>query len=285
MELIRLNEDSLFEYEDVIAPDAVDCIGRQFHSGLAVTDGKKDPELLAYMVWEYIRRKDASDNEAVIIKFFSKDEKAGRMLAAAFDEELSKERVKRCTFYFEKEDADAASVLSEAGFVTETREGPTTMVSLSDCASLSVAKSKTPDYVVPIEDLMIRQFRNGIDLCVRNGRRGIFSDLEYLPMSWFDEEISGCVFQDDEVKGFLLVTYTAGGELVPALLFDFETDATKNLLHMIAFTIRAAVKKYPPDTRVLLVNNSEMSEALIKKLFPMAKPYEILFGERVQNEG
>ncbi len=140
-------------------------------------------------------------------------------------------------------------------------------VTLEELSVLSVIKGIVPKYILPVCRLTINLFRRGIAKCVSDNRKGIIEDLEFLPINWYDTDVSCCVYNGGSVNGFLLVNKTATGKIVVDLFFAYEPEAGKNLLYMINFSVRVALKKYPKDTVVKLVIHNEISAALVKKYF------------------
>ena len=77
-----------------------------------------------------------------------------------------------------------------------------------------------------------------------------------------------------------MVHKTESGVLVVELLFAFSIDATKDLVELIKFAVRAAVEKYPPETKVLLRRHNDLVRALVEKLFPGRTGEKAIQGER-----
>ncbi len=153
-------------------------------------------------------------------------------------------------------------------------------MTLEELSVLSVIKGIVPKYILPVCRLTINLFRRGIAKCVSDNRKGILEDLEFLPINWYDTDVSCCVYNGGSVNGFLLVNKTATGKIVVDLFFAYEPEAGKNLLYMINFSVRKALKKYPKDTVVKLVIHNEISAALVKKLFPRKHGKICIMGER-----
>ena len=279
METIRITEDNLDDYEDLIDVDAAENIGREYYRGIAVHKDPYDPPE-GVLVWEYKGLEDEKDTESEITWCHVKDQKSGKELFAAYTEEIREAEATKSFYELAESEDSVKKALSSAGFTAREQESRDIVVTVQELADHSIAKKKIPPYITGIGELMVRQFRKGITNCVFHGRKGLLEDLEFLPMSWYDEDVSCCVQTDGKVNGFLLVNKTANGMLVVDFLFALEPDARINLIHMIRFSINAAAEKYPGDTKVVLRRHNDMTKALIEKLFPDKKGETVLAGER-----
>ena len=279
METIRITEDNIDEYEDVIDADAAENIGREYFRGIAIQkDEDSEPE--ATLIWEYKNLEEDTDTVAEITWCSVKNQKIGKELFDAYTAEIEDCETTR-SFYELASDSDSLKkAFTSAGFSAEVKEGRDVVITVGELAECLIAKKKVPPYITGIGELMVRQFRKGITNCVFHGRKGLLEDLEFLPMSWYDEDVSCCVQTDGKVNGFLLVNKRANGDLVVDFLFALEPDARVNLIYMIRYAINMAVEKYPEDTRVVLRRHNEMTRALVEKLFPGKKGETVLAGER-----
>ena len=279
MEIRKITDDNIEEYEDFIDEDVVQSIGREFYRSIAIhEDSVKEP--VAAVVWELKDYEEDTETSSELEWLYVKDAKVGAMLMEEYGNEIAEDDVKKSFFEFESLDDHASETITKAGFSVNKAESRDLIVTIEDLDNLGISKKKTPPYITCINDLMVRQFRKGITNCLFHGRKGILEDLAFLPMSWYDPDISCCVQTDEKVNGFLLVHKRASGPLVVDLLFALEPDAKMNLLHMIRYSINAAVQKYPPDTKVVLRRHNEMTKALISKLFPGRKGETVVKGEK-----
>ncbi len=279
MEIRKITDDNIDEYEDFIDEDVAQSIGREFYRSIAIHEDSDD-EPVAAVVWELKNFEEDTDTTSEIEWLYVKDSKVGEMLMEEYDNENSEDEVTDSFFEFASMDKNAASILENSGFEITKGESRDIVVTVEELGDLPIAKKKTPPYITSINDLMVRQFRKGITNCLFHGRKGILEDLAFLPMSWYDPDVSCCVQTDEKVNGFLLVHKRASGALVVDLLFALEPDAKANLLSMIRYSINAAIDKYPPETEVILRRHNDMTTALIQKLFPNKKGAEVSKGEK-----
>ncbi len=277
MEIRKITEDNAEDYSDILSADAVQSIEREFYRGLALHE---DDETMAAAIWELRNPEEEIPTEAEMVSFYVKDGESGRKFFEAYKDEISEDDITRTFFEFEEYDDNMVKVTDAAGFEPSEKEGRDIAVTLDELASLSFMKKQVPSYITNISELMVRQYRKGITNALFHGRKGILEDLAFLPMTWFDQDVSSCVQTDGKANGFFLIHKNAKDELVVDLLFAMEPDAKINLISMIRYSINAAVEKYPGDTKVIFKRHNEMTAAFTAKLFPDKKGQKVLAGER-----
>lgn len=177
-------------------------------------------------------------------------------------------------------DLEKKALLSEAGYATEERESEAISVTVDELTALPFVSRKTPDYVKGLRDISQRQFKRGLGSCMIHGRTGLLEDMEYLPMEWFEQDVSSVVLMDGRVSGMLLVHQLPSKRLSVDLLFASSGDVQLDIMRMITHSVRAAVDKYPKDTPVLLRRHNSMVHHLTDRLFADKKGEKILYGER-----
>ncbi len=135
-------------------------------------------------------------------------------------------------------------------------------------------------YVIPISDLEIMQFRNGIEYSLSHGKKAAVEDLEYLPMDWYEENISCCVMSDDKVIGFLLVHKMPSDTLFPQLIYSSGQNARVDLVNMMRFSLEKATKIYSPDAKVLIRRNKNEIMLLARNMLGEYKGADIILMEK-----
>ncbi len=279
MDIRKINEENIEDYAELLDADTLKNMEREYFSGLAFHKSDDEPAGSA-IVWELKNTEDDIDTEAELEYIQLEDENAGKLLFESFKKEVSESDVKRSFFELESFDEQAEKTASKEGYNPQKKESRDIVVTLEELSGLSILKKPTATYVTAINELMVRQYRKGITNCLFHGRKGLLEDLAFLPMSWFDQDVSSCVQTDGRATGFLLVHKTENDKLVVDLLFAMEPDAKINLLQMIRYSVNAAAEKYPADTEIVLRRHNDMSKGLIEKLFPDKKGVEVLTGER-----
>ncbi|MCR5789236.1 MAG: GNAT family N-acetyltransferase [Lachnospiraceae bacterium] len=117
-------------------------------------------------------------------------------------------------------------------------------------------------------EMSFMEFRQGIEMCMKNGHTGFIENLSETPPDYFDMEGSACLLRDGSIRGLLLVHYEEKEQTIYAeLLFAAGEDYLKGLLLLIRFGIFAAMEKYSLETKVILPNDKELHRPLIEKLF------------------
>ncbi len=279
MDIRKITDENIEEYADIFEPDAITDIKREFYRGIALHEAGNDSANAA-IIWELKNTEEDIDTEAELEYLYLGDASSGDKLFDAYKDEIAGDNVRKSYFEFENPEADVEKVTGKAGFDPKSKESRDIVVTVEELASLSFVKKQTVPYITAISELMVRQYRKGITNCLFHGRKGLLEDLAFLPMSYFDQDVSSCVQTDGKANGFLLVHKTSKDELIVDLLFAMEPDAKINLIHMLRYSINAAAEKYPPDTKVYLRRHNEMTVNIIKKLFPNKQGTTVLAGER-----
>ncbi len=149
---------------------------------------------------------------------------------------------------------------------------------LKNFAGLSALKSITSKsqreeheeklQIKSIGELSLMEFKQGIELCLKNKHTGFIENLADTPPEYFDMEISSCLRRDGNITGLLLLHYEEKEQAIyTELLFASGEDYMKGLLNLIRFSIFSTMEKYSLETRVILPNDDSLHRPLIEKLF------------------
>ncbi len=279
MEIIEINEDNLGDYEELIGADAAANIGREYYRGVALHENRDDMAKAA-LVWEYKNLEEDEDTFSEIICLAAGNARDTDELMGEYDRQTSEESVVKSFFEFGEDKEKETKLLKKNGFSVKKHESRDLYVTIGDMSGIKSLDKKAPPYIAPIGELMVRQFRKGIMNCLFHNRKGLLEDMATLPISWYEQDISCCVQTDGSVNGFLLIHKSGSGVLVVDLLCCFGPDYKLNLRNMMRFSLAAARKKYPPETRILLRRHNDAAFELVKLLFPDAGKSEAFYGER-----
>ena len=277
MEAESITKENLNEYEALIPSDIAENIGRRYYRALGVEDEDSgEPE--AVLIWKL---KTSSENQvsSEITWISSKSDRALSVLFEEYNREALQDKVVK-TFFEIPLSPGLNKILSDQGFSVEEREGRDLTVSVGELSQLEIAKGKVPDNIKSLGDLPLEEYRQGIIKCLLIERKGLLEDLSFLPMAYFDPDVSSTACGRE--NGFLLVHVTPDGVLRVELLFASEPDARSRLATMIRRSIQSARDKYPPDTRVVLRRHNDASAGLVKSLFPEKKGEIMLAGSRME---
>ncbi len=282
MKAFEISEDNLEEFEDLLGEDRIEDMDRMFYRGYGTRDA--DGNINGAMIYEVKGLDDDDkDTSSQILFIKAEDEEAYAGLHEIYKEDGVKEDEITDTFY-EFEDEGMASSCEKEGFTKGSKESDIVRITLSDASKFDFINKfkKIPDYIVSLSELSVSQFRAAIKNCEFNGQHGILEDLSYLPMGWFDGDLSSCTITDGEVNGVFLIRRTPSGVIIPVLLFATGTDSVKNLALMITHSVKEAEELFDPDITIEIHRTRKASAALIKKLIPDIKGEVAFFGERIE---
>ncbi len=281
MAVVELAEDNLEQYADFVGMEDIENIGREYYRGVVITDDKDDP--LSAGIWELIHAdKEEMDTQARIV-----------CLKAKNDAEADK-LLETCTLMFVNEDVKHSffempvgkkgikrEILKNAGYEIKEAESSEIVCTIKDLLEMPpVRAGRPPSYVQELGNLMIRPFRRGVMDCVFRSNRELMEDLRSIPMSWFEQRVSGYVEIDGRVRGFLLLHKTPAGRLKVEVFTALGNDVKKDLLHLMIFSLKQAEKYYDPDTQVVIRRTDEDVKNLTDYILPDVKGAKVLYGER-----
>ena len=268
----RITADNLDQFRDILPADACQDLPRPWHKGLAVGSGEK----VSYLVYELKDMEEEGKDGRSEIRWFGLADDGSRLLSE-FTNELKSLGVVKSTI---ETDVEKKALLSDAGFDIRERESEVISVTVDELTALPFVSRKTPNYVLRLGDISERQFKRGLGNCMIHNKKGLLEDLAFLPMEWFEQDVSSVILTDGKVSGMLLVHQLPSKRLSVDLLFSSTGDVQLDILRMITHSIRAAVDKYPKDTPVLLCRHNSMVHRLTDRLFSDKKGEMVLYGER-----
>ncbi len=284
MEIIDLNEENIREFVSEIGEDVAENISRDYYRGIIVTseDGKK---MAAGVIWQYRNLTEERDTESVIEWIRVCDTVAAGALFDAYSERVAKENTVRTHVVIPvKDSSNETQALQDAGFKVRLTEGDNIVVSLSELSTLAVMKSrKVPDYIHPLNTLVLRRFRRGVEQCVSIGQTGLCEDLDLLPMTWFDPDISFYAEKDGKICGFLLFHVMPSGMIAIQLMVGWGKDFQQTILGMIRKFIITMEENYSPDTKIQMNRRNQASLLLAEKLLPRGFGIPVYAGGREES--
>ena len=272
----RITPENLEVYRDLIPEDVAENIGRPCYRGISLGGDEPDTAL----IWELQDAdEDREETSSEIVWLCAPGTEEGRELFRAYREAAEEERGTQTFFELPGDDLPAG-LLADEGFSPEQKEGRDVTVSVGELGELLLAKGRVPSYILNLGELMVRQYRRGIMDALFHQKKGIMEDLAYLPMDFFEPDISSALMTDGKISGFLLVHVLPSGKLLLSLLCGFGPDTRVDLAMMIRRSIQAAVQKYPADTRVILRRHNDASMRLASMFFPDKKGETVTTGTR-----
>lgn len=276
MELISITRENLEHYKAVLPEDVAEHIGRSYFHALAVQGDGELPDAAA--VWN----TDRKGRQAVLLWFSSVDAGSASALLEGLEAQWTEMGVHACVFEFEAMEKGLQTVFQHAGFRLSTAESRDLRVTVADLKALSLSSQPIASSgIVTIGELTIHQLRKGIINCLFCQKEGILADLDTLPVSWFEPNVSCCVRVEGKVCGFLLVHKACSGRLDAELLFAAEPAGKQDLIAMIRYAIWQTAEHYPPDTQVLIHRCSDATRVLTNRMFPGRTGAEVISGEKI----
>ena len=277
LNLIRIDENNLAEYEGYIEPDAAETLKRYYHRGAVVTD--EDTLPLGYAIWEYRHMEDEEPVQAQLIHFFAEDDEAAAALLSSFAESVKNEGAVKTVFRLPVMDMERyKGCFERAGYTINVANGEYLRLTIKDFLSLPFVSEWKGESVKALDRINLRSFRQEIRRFVSAGKRDVLSEVRYLPFTWYDLDISCFSGSDGKPDGFLLVHETPSG-ILRAELFGTADRTPGAVVSLLGFSVKESMKKYPEDTEVIVRKNDPFSVKLTNYLFPEKIPEEVFYGE------
>lgn len=272
MELREITIEQIEKYKEVLDPDEAENIGRDYYCALAL-HAQPDVPAQATLIWQLKNVHKEQPTIAEVTWFYAADPASGKELLAEFEKRAGESGACGISFEFKGDKSDATSaIFAEAGYLLKDTQSSELVITVKELSHLAIkSKDEFPAQVTSISRLSMRQFKQGIRNCLYNERNGTLEDLDFLPLDWFEPELSCCVQMNFKVNGYLLVHKQTSGRLAVKLLFACKPASSQDLLHMIRFASTTALEHYPPQTPVVIRHCDEATRALVTKLFPKAQ--------------
>ena len=278
LDIMKLNKD---EYTKLVGDDIAENIRRQYYQGIVYKESpKKKPS--AAIVWETLnsesRRRDTISR---MVYFSAPNREVADALLEEYGNIAHEDNVKKTVFEMDTLSDDVRESLSDAGFKIQEKESCDLLFTVGDAISNKrVDFTRHTKNIIPVSQISEVQFKQWTKYCLYYDECGINDDLENLPKSWYDEDISCCAVLDDKILGMLLVHVFPNGEITPVLLFSTGKNATAVVLNMIRFFVVEAEKKYPKNTKIVVTRRREITRRLMDSLFPKKQGDIVMAGER-----
>jgi hypothetical protein len=277
MEYIEITCDNAEDFSAFIDEDMQENLDRVFFRGLGAVDDAG--QTVGALVYE-LKDSESEDDTRSRIRVLSGSDEVKEELMTRYTEDVSDEDV--IESFYESSDEVMSKTLESDGFSfaqSEALDLPVTMESIQKIANM-LKVNKMPDFIKPLSEVSILQYRSFIKNCLFKGNRGLVDDLAYLPKNWFEMDVSSCALDKDEVNAVLLLKRAPSGVLYVLLYTAFGPDAKKNLSFLIANTAQKLLENYPPETKIIIRRHNEMVTKLTAKLFAGVKGETVFSGSR-----
>ncbi len=285
MEIKEITDEEVESFDN-LNMDAMENIERQNCQAVAAF-AEEVEEPLSTLIWEYHGLEEGGNAAAELLWFDVKEAEAAEKVLDQYDRIINEKNVTVSELEFGEAEADEnlRKLLADNGFSISEKEGRRVLLNVSDLSDLVLANKKPPEYILSIEDLSAREFKQIILKCLWNHHKGVYEDIINIPMYWFDTRVSCCLRTDNRVSGVFLVHCTPSGALFPVLLFAEGADAKMNILNMIRYAVCHAMEEFPPNTRIILMRNTEATAKVVEKMFPNKKGEKVIYGKRTESTG
>lgn len=278
MSIVEINESNTDVFEDMMGPDLTADLEREFFRGLGALS--EDGKPVGCLVYELKNKEEDVETKSEIMLITADDESIREELMDTYKASVRVEEVTES--YYEMTDLEWGEFFQKAGFTNDQIEGSDIVITVGEFIESPVMKGRIPEHIGSIGSLVLRRFRKGITRFLFAGKKGLLEDLAYLPINWFDTEVSSYSEADGKVDGFLLVRHTPSGSLDVKLFIAAGPDSIINLVSMLRYSVRKASELYPPDTKIVMKRHNNETRAFTKKLFPNAKGAPAIKGERAE---
>lgn len=276
MEIIAINEKNRNTFAERMGPDLTEDLDREFYRGLgALGDGDTPMGVLIYEL-KNVEEETATKSEIILLD--GDDEKVKDALMESYKAAVAAENVKES--FYELPGQDLGAFFEKMGFKNDVIEGGTVSITLEEFMQLPIIKGKIPEHIGSISGLVMRAFRKGVTKFLFMGKKGLLEDLAYLPINWFEMEVSAYSAADEKVNGFLLLRKNPSGSLEVKLFIAAGPDYLVNLVGMVRYAVKKAYELYPPETKIIIRRHNDQTHAFVGKLFPGAKGEPSIRGGR-----
>ena len=278
MRTIEITGEDAEEFDLFINEDLIDDLYRPFYGGLGVVDDDGVP--LGALVYELLNTDSEEKDITGVIRLASAlNDEVWATIITEYGYVAQEKGVVRSFFETEKE--AEAKVFASYDFSFEKKISPLLRISLDEVRDVKLnLQSKLPDYITSISAVSPPILRNGVKNALYNGQKGAVSDLAYLPMEWFEREVSSCCVTDGKVNGLLLIRKQPSGSLFFVLYTCFGPNSRKNLVYMLIRTLNMMFLRYPPETEILVNRRNEEITSLTGYLLPGHGEREVYAGVR-----
>ena len=277
-QILEINEDMQNGCEELMLPDTSENLTRRHSRALAAVNDEGQAE--GILVWMLKDKEEGP--EAELIDFNGRNEDVMGQLLDEYGERTADDDVKRSFFERVQMTSEEKQAFQTAEFDLEEKEGRDIILEVSELASMKIKKKKIPDTIKNIGELDELQFWQGITNCVLHEKTGLMDDLAVMTKEWYDPQISCCVTTDDRINGFFLIHRTPSGILMPVLFTAIGPDSRLDLLNMLCFSINAAIKTYPADTKIVIRRHAEYVSSMVSYLLPGRKGETVFAGSRME---
>ncbi|SFC79916.1 hypothetical protein SAMN02910398_03168 [Butyrivibrio sp. YAB3001] len=282
-----LDEDNIEEYAAYLGEDEAENIGRAFFRGLVLLDDLDEP--LGGMIWELKNLEEGQNVESHIHWFDAGNEEEADALFMRYSEMIADDGVEKSEVCIQatRENSKMKKILKQQGFDVHLMEGDDVAVGLSEILNMPIfKKSHSPSgCIYSLENMELRSYRRIIAKLDTLGQKGTCEDLSYLPLSYFEKNIS-CYYEDENgIQGLLLFHRSPSGSLylkVMRAVAETQKEATMILMQMLFYAVEYMRENCSDSTQIIVDRHNDAAFLLAEKLYPRGFGKPVYCGSRME---
>lgn len=278
MRITKIESENADEFNGFLSEDLIEDIGRKYYGGIGVFDDDDFP--VGALVYELLGvNSDVETMKSRIVYVHADNDEVWSAIMDGYDDSVNADNIEITTY--ETEDEGAAAMLESFGFSREKKRSRMLRFKVSDLESIKLKlKMRIPTYITGISELSFLQFRNGIKNFLFKGVKCAVEDIAYLPVSWFDKDVSSCCISDGKVVGMFLIRRNPSGSIQVILYTCTGPESRQNLAYMLIRTVNMALAQYPHDTEVMIYCRTGEIVNLVEHILPGHVGNEVFVGSR-----
>ena len=277
MEIVEITEEDAEEFSGFIDETEAAELEREFFKGIGVLDTHGN--VRGAMIYE-LKNMESEEASKSRIMTFAGDEEAKDALMSEYATAIKDYRVSES--FYESDDREMASSLQDYGFSYEQSESLNVTLDMDDIRSIgsTLNVQSFPSHIVSLSEVSVPLYRKFVKRCISDGSVGLLDDLSYLPIWWFDRELSSCSVNDHKMDGAFLIRKTQSGSYHALLFTAFGLDYKKNLALLMAYSVEKAINTCSDDAKVVVRRHSPSVERISERFFADKKGESVYVGSR-----
>ncbi len=262
MEIVEITANNLEQFTNLIGEEMAESIGRNDHIDLAAGENNESA-----IMWRATNSYKVEIDTVEILFFKAAQKNEGKILLLELVRRNSQDGKKQYHFYLDEPGEIEMELLQNFGFDIKKVESMDVLGKIRDIQIKKPDLSGDASYVLSISDLSYTEFREFLTKCFMKNKRGLNDDIAYLPMRWYDPDVSCCMMLNGKVTGLLLVHRTPEGILIPVFLYSSRKAPARDMLVMICYSIGMAAQKFSDEAEVRVIRRNQEIQAMTERLF------------------
>ncbi len=170
-----------------------------------------------------------------------------------------------------KEQEELTDFLEEYGFVQADPENEIYLAKVSDISKSKVAdKEGDGEPFIGVKSKLFEEVENNAE------KLDIILPLGGMKSEYIDDDISVAVVKDNKIESFVIFEKISEETILLSSAYSKNNSPTV-LLHMLEKCAELILKKYSPDTNILVQSIDDTTDELMEKIFSDAKNVSISY--------